>query len=149
MRKPEPLPPPVALFLPARIEHLPEFIGPVLALATAARLDEERKNDLELALEETLVNIFHHAYPDRPGQVGLTCRIEGGRLVVLIEDEGIPFSPVEAATPDLTAEIEERQIGGLGVHLIRSLMDEVSYRREDGRNLLELALFLPEREAQP
>lgn len=143
MQQPDALPPPVVVRLTARIENLPDFIGPVLALATAAHLDEERKNDLELVLEEVLVNISNYAYPDQPGQVELTCRIEGDRLTILIEDEGVPFSLVDAATPDLSPDIAERQIGGLGVHLIKNLMDEVRYRREEGRNLLELVLYLP------
>lgn len=148
MQQPEPLPAPAVIRLPARIENLPDFIGPVLALATAAHLDEERKNDLELVLEETLVNIFNYAYPDQPGQVELTCRIEGDRLTVRIVDEGVPFSPLETTVPDLSADIEERQVGGLGVHLMKSLMDEVRYLREKSRNQLELVLGIPPQGAQ-
>lgn len=148
MQKPEHIPPLVSIHLPASIENLPNFIGPVLALTSAYNLDDERKNDLELALEEALVNIFRYAYPEKTGQVDLTCRVEAGRLIILIGDEGLPFSMESAATADLTADIIERKIGGLGIHLMKSLMDDVRYRREGNRNLLELSLFIHPQAAQ-
>lgn len=143
MPRPDPVPPPVVVRRPAEIDNLAAFIAPVLGLAAAAQLDPERQNDLELALEESLVNICNHAYPDRPGEIELSCRLAADRLVILIVDTGIPFSLVEAAAADLSGDIEERPIGGLGVHLIKSLMDEVRSRRENGRNLLELVMYLP------
>jgi len=142
LQDPEHIPPVVSIHLPASIENLPDFIGPVLALASAYHLDEEKKNDLELALEEALVNIFRYAYPEKTGMVDLTCRIEGGRLILLIEDEGLPFAIDTTAAADLTADICERRIGGLGIHLIKNLMDDVRYRREGNRNLLELTLSI-------
>ena len=142
MQKPENDEPPVSIRLPASIENLPGFLSPMLAFASAHHLDDDRKNDLELALEEALVNIFSYAYPDKPGHIDLTCRMTDGHLVILIEDEGLPFSMVSAAVPDLNADILERKIGGLGVHLIKSLMDDVRYRREGNRNVLELILSI-------
>lgn len=132
----------VSIRLPAGIENLPGFITPVLSLSSLQHLDGERKNDLELALEETLVNIFNYAYPETPGYVDLSCRVVENCLIIRIEDEGVPFSMVSAATPDLAAGILERETGGLGVHLVRSLVDDVRYRREGNRNQLELTLFL-------
>ena len=136
-------PPGGAVFieLPARLENLQAFIAPVLAVARALPLGEERCSDLELALEESLVNICTYAYPDEAGTVRISSRPEHDRLIVGIEDKGIAFSPVKAAAPDLSADLPDRKIGGLGVHLVRSLMDEVRYRREADRNLLELVLF--------
>jgi anti-sigma regulatory factor (Ser/Thr protein kinase) len=140
---------PVSIRLPARIENLPQFIAPVLALARAQGIDEERGNDLELALEESLVNIFNYAYPEKSGSAGVSCRVENNRLVILIEDEGIAFSITGAGGPEFSSEISERKIGGLGIHLIRSLMDEVRYRREEDRNLLELTLLIRPGEKTP
>lgn len=142
MQNPEHIEPLVSIRLPASIENLPGFLSPVLAFASAHHLDDDRKNDLELALEETLVNIFSYAYPEKPGHVNITCRMTDGRLVILIEDEGLPFSVVSAAAPDITADVLERKIGGLGIYLIMSLMDDVRYRREGDRNLLELILSI-------
>ncbi len=142
MQKPEHIAPLVSIRLPAVIENLPGFIGPILALASTYHLAEEKKGHLELALEEALVNIFSYAYPEKTGYVDLTCRIIEDHLVILIEDQGLPFSVDSVATPDITADIMERTTGGLGIHLIRNLMDDVSYRREGDRNLLELTLAI-------
>jgi serine/threonine-protein kinase RsbW len=140
---------PVSIRLPARIENLPQFIAPVLALARARGIDEERGNDLELALEESLVNIFNYAYPEKSGTVSVSCRVEKNCLVVLIEDEGVAFSLTGSDAPEFSSEISARKIGGLGVHLVRSLMDEVRYRREEDRNLLELTLLIRPGEKTP
>ena len=140
---------PVSIRLPARIENLPHFIAPVLAVARAQGIDPERGNDLELALEESLVNIFHYAYPDKAGFVSVNCRVADNRLVVLIEDEGAAFSLTGAEAPEFSSDVSERKIGGLGIHLVRSLMDDVRYRRERDRNLLELALLIRPGEETP
>ena len=140
MQKPEHIERLVSIRLPASIENLPRFLIPVLAFASAHHLSDDRKNNLELALEETLVNIFSYAYPEKRGYVDLSCRMADGRLVILIEDEGLPFSMVSAAAPDIATDLLERKAGGLGIYLIKSLMDDVRYRREGNRNLLELIL---------
>jgi anti-sigma regulatory factor (Ser/Thr protein kinase) len=105
-------------------------------------LDESRCNDLELALEESLVNVFNYAYSGEDGTVRISCRMEKDCLVVGIEDKGLAFSLIDAAVPDLAVDLSDRKIGGLGVHLVRSLMDDVRYRREADRNLLELVVCL-------
>jgi serine/threonine-protein kinase RsbW len=130
----------VSIELPAKLENLQRFIAPALAMARSLPLDESRCVDLELALEESLVNIFNHAYPDEQGTVRISCRTEKDCLVVGIEDKGVAFSLIDAAVPDLSVDLSNRKIGGLGVHLVRSLMDDVRYRREADRNLLELVV---------
>ena len=147
MPNPEQVRSDVSIRLPARLDNLPDLIGPVLAAARLHGLGEERLNDLELALEEALVNIIGHAYPEGEGVVGLGWHVAEGRFSVIIEDEGIPFSVAAADSPDLSGDIMERRIGGLGVHLIRNLTDEVRCRREGTRNLLELDILLQSREA--
>jgi serine/threonine-protein kinase RsbW len=132
----------VEVHLPARLENLPQFIVPILAVAKKAGVPESRLGDLELALEESLVNIIDHAYQGKTGEIGVFCLDSGGRLITRIEDEGSAFSVTDAAPPDLTSDLMSRKIGGLGIHLVRSLMDEVGYRREEGRNTLELIVFL-------
>lgn len=136
----------VAVRLAARIENLQFFIDPVLKVAAVNGLSEERQIDVELALEEVLVNICNYAYPENPGYATLSCRIAGGMLVMQIEDEGIAFSLTANDETDITSTITERKIGGLGIHLVKSLMDEVRYRREDNRNILELLVSLAKNE---
>ncbi|MFH0731243.1 MAG: ATP-binding protein [Pseudomonadota bacterium] len=142
MKGPEKPNPQVSIRLPALMENLPRFIEPVSAAARALGIGEEKCADLELALEEALVNIFSYAYPETPGFVTVSCRTEADGFVLLLEDEGIAFSMMAASPPDLNRDMADRKIGGLGIHLIKTLMDEVRYRREGNRNMLELILFM-------
>ncbi len=127
--------------LPARIESLGEFIQSVSSLAERLRFSQESIQKIQLALEETLVNIFHYAFPDGTGEVTVTCRQEDEkRFVIEIEDAGRPFNVLSSTEPDTQSDITDRPIGGLGIFLIKKMMDEVQYRREDKKNILTLTL---------
>ena len=97
-----------------------------------------------LATEEALANVFHHAYPHDTGEVELSLAADETCLVVEIVDRGIPFDILSLERPDLEAGIEDRKVGGLGVFLIRELMDDVSCRREGNRNVLRLVVSKPD-----
>lgn len=128
----------------ARIERLEEVLRFVEECADRSQLDEKRKFRLLIAAEEAFVNVCHYAYLECEGDVELVCGREGDAFVVQIEDRGVAFNVLNLPDPDTTADIMERKIGGLGVYFIRSLTDEVSYRREDGRNILRMVLYAPQ-----
>lgn len=107
-------------------------------------LDTKKKFGLLIAVEEAFVNICSYAYPDGEGEAEFSCGVDGTALVLEIADNGSPFDVLSLPDPDTTLDIMERGIGGLGVYFIRKLMDDVSYRRENGRNILRLALQLTE-----
>jgi anti-sigma regulatory factor (Ser/Thr protein kinase) len=95
--------------------------------------------DLELAVDEVCTNIIQHGYaPDREGEISLTIEVVADQARITVVDGGRPFSPDEAAEPDLEAPWDERPVGGLGWHLVRSVVDEVHYRRDGSQNLLTL-----------
>jgi anti-sigma regulatory factor (Ser/Thr protein kinase) len=90
----------------------------------------------DLAFDEVLVNVISYAY-EAPGEHQITVRmwIGGGRVTAEVIDDGKPYDPLtQAPEPDLDADIDDRRIGGLGVHLVKTFMDHVEYRRVDGRN---------------
>jgi len=93
-------------------------------------------NQVAVVTEELFVNIASYAYGSGGGQARITFRLEDGLLVMRFEDTGIPFNPLEYQTPDLTAAVEDRKVGGLGIYLTRKWMDTMSYERRDGRNIL-------------
>ncbi len=127
---------------PARLEFLYESLDFVSSCARALGYGEERIVELELLMEEVLVNIIKYAYPGRePGEVVISCSEDGGNLVLDIVDSGVPFDLLSAADPDVTAGVEERPVGGLGIYLIKKLADDVKYRREESRNRLTLAVL--------
>ncbi len=125
---------------PARLENLQRFLKPVSEYARAEGFDQERIQEIELALEEALVNIFNYAYPEGAGEVEVGCGVENDHWIIEIIDSGIPFDMTSLSDPDLTADVEERKIGGLGIFLVRKMVDEVRYQREKDRNILTLAV---------
>lgn len=101
----------------------------------------KRINEIEIATEEALVNIFRYAYQGQEGDVEISCRTEdGGTFIIQIIDSGMAFNPLSLSEPDTTLDIGDRQIGGVGVLLIRKLMDDVIYRRDGDKNILELVV---------
>jgi len=101
-------------------------------------IPEELNMPINLALEEIVSNVMLYAYPhDKSGQVFVECT-KGESLIFTVTDSGIPFDPTQKGEVDITLSAEERAIGGLGIHLVRQLMDEVIYNREDDKNVLTL-----------
>ncbi|MCR5452894.1 MAG: ATP-binding protein [Lachnospiraceae bacterium] len=96
----------------------------------------------KLSAEEVFLNICSYSYESEIGSVYITRDIvnkgSDKEVVISFSDSGIPFNPLTADDPDLTAELEDRQIGGLGIFLVKELMDEVSYEYEDGHNILTM-----------
>jgi len=120
------------------LQPLLEFVGSCLA---SQGFGEDRLREIELAMEEILVNIFNYAYPDRKGEVEISCRCDGGEgVLVEVSDQGVSFDPLSLMEPDLQADIAERAIGGLGVFFVKQLIPGVRYRREEGRNILALPI---------
>jgi sigma-B regulation protein RsbU (phosphoserine phosphatase) len=94
---------------------------------------------LRLAVEEAVVNVINYAYPaGTEGDVTIKMMSDGNKLHCQIIDAGVPFDPTAKKKVDTTLSVEERQIGGLGIHLVRELMDSINYEREDGKNILTL-----------
>jgi sigma-B regulation protein RsbU (phosphoserine phosphatase) len=94
---------------------------------------------MNLAIEEAVVNVMSYAYPvGTVGNVNIEAQADDERLKFTIVDNGIPFDPTAKAEVDITLGVEERPIGGLGIHLVRQLMDSINYERIDGKNVLTL-----------
>jgi anti-sigma regulatory factor (Ser/Thr protein kinase) len=92
---------------------------------------------LNLALDEVMTNIISHAYDDEAEhQIAIGVALDGEGVSVRVEDDGRAFNPLDAPRPDLGLDLADRPIGGLGVHIVRSVMDALEYRREDARNIL-------------
>ncbi len=106
-------------------------------------IDMALASSLNLALEEAVVNVMNYAYPK--GQVGtitLEAYANEERLKFVVTDNGVPFDPTQTAEPDVTASIEDRTIGGLGIFLVTHLMDSVEYERTNEKNVLILKKLL-------
>ncbi len=94
---------------------------------------------INLALEEAVVNVMSYAYqPGTTGNVNIDAMANESRLKFIISDWGTPFDPTAEKEVDTTLSAEERPIGGLGIHLVRQIMDSINYERIDGMNVLTL-----------
>lgn len=122
------------------LKELPRLAAQIEAFARAEGIPEAEVPRLQLVLDEALTNSINHGFPDGGAhEIRIAASVADGVVEFRIEDTGIPFDPTQdAAAPDLNASIEERRIGGLGVHLMRTMMDEMHYQRVDGRNSLVL-----------
>jgi len=92
--------------------------------------------DTQLAVEEVITNIINHGYKNGCGEIIISCRINLYQAEVQIKDFAPRFDPLSLPEPELDDTIENRKIGGLGVFLIRQVMDEISYQYENGQNIL-------------
>jgi serine/threonine-protein kinase RsbW len=103
------------------------------------QIPEEAHYHLNIAVEEIVLNAIKHGRcSPAQGAIGIGLSLSGPELDITITDTGIPFNPLDAPPPDLTASLADRPIGGLGIHLVRSLMNSIEYKREGGENRLHL-----------
>jgi serine/threonine-protein kinase RsbW len=121
----------------ASLAPIAEFVG---RAAEAAGLDERAIYAVQLAVDEASTNIIEYSYGgEGRGEIEITCRISSDGLTVILRDGGLPFDPERVPSPNLHATLEERDAGGLGVYLMRQLMDEVHFHSApDSGNTLTL-----------
>ncbi|MBO4689283.1 MAG: SpoIIE family protein phosphatase [Paludibacteraceae bacterium] len=107
-------------------------------------LPQELNMPINLALEEAVSNVMLYAYPGKSGQVLVECEMKRnkGQAIFTITDSGVPFDPTQQEDPDVTQSAEERPIGGLGIFLVRQIMDDIRYERKNGKNILTLVKSL-------
>ena len=127
------------LVLGNRVEEIPCLAEFVETICESAGVSHSLMMNLDLALEEAVTNVMLYAYPEgTAGQVEVESMSEDGLLTFQIRDAGAPFDPTQQADADVTLGVQERPIGGLGIFLVRQIMDEVRYERKNDKNVLTL-----------
>ena len=120
-------------------EKLPELVAAVEALGEQDGWSGDLTFRVSLVIDELGQNVVDYAYADRAGDVEVEVTSKKDDVVIEIIDEGTPFNPlIEAPEPDLTSSIEDRPIGGLGLYFTKTLMDDVEYCRQSGKNRLKI-----------
>jgi serine/threonine-protein kinase RsbW len=124
--------------LPATMANLELLVRFVSEFLNANGFPGERIQEIEMAAEEVLVNIISYAYPEGgPGEVEIRGRADSeDELTLEFEDNGAPFDPTSSPQPALTLSLSDREVGGLGIFLVRKMVNEVRYRRKGDRNIL-------------
>ena len=119
-----------------RVPRLNTFIDEV---CEANGFDMAATMQINLAIEEAVVNVMNYAYPvGTVGNITIEVKSNGSEVSFIISDTGKPFDPTAKPEVDITLSAEDRSIGGLGIHLIRQIMDHINYERVDGHNILTL-----------
>jgi sigma-B regulation protein RsbU (phosphoserine phosphatase) len=125
------------------IRQIPQLADFVEAIAQEKQLSQSLAMGINLALEEAVSNVIMYAYPkETDGMVDVDAIIRKDSLEFIISDSGVPFDPTAAHEVDINAPVEDRPIGGLGIHLVRQLMDTVSYERKENKNYLKMKKHL-------
>ncbi len=128
------------IVLPNDVQEVPKLAAFVDEVCELMEFDPMLTMQLNLAIEEAVVNVMDYAYPPgTKGEVDIEVKADADKLMFTISDSGVPFDPTAKAEVDTTLSAEERQIGGLGIHLVRHIMDHVEYERKDGHNFLRLS----------
>ena len=125
---------------PAKTDALQDALGFVEETLESYECSMKNQTAICVALEEVFVNVANYAYGDKNGDVTLDIDFNEATRDVTFRmiDQGVPFDPLQKPDPDITLSIEERQIGGLGIFIVKKTMDTVSYRYENGKNILTM-----------
>ena len=119
------------------IEVVTDFVNQQLELLECPM---KAQMQIDIAIDELFGNIAHYAYTPDVGDATVRVEVIDAPLSVIITfiDGGVPYDPLQAAEPDTTLSAEERALGGLGIFMVRKSMDEITYRYENGRNILSI-----------
>ena len=123
----------------AKLELIDQMINPIISSLEEIKVDHKKIYQINLALEEILVNISKYAYSGNKGIIDISFEISDNpkQLKVVIKDKGKDFNPLEKEDPDLDVSVEKRKIGGLGIYIVKNMVDDIKYQRLNNENILE------------
>lgn len=126
------------LTVPAELGELDHAIQFVLSELEHIHCPAKTQNQMAIVVEEVFVNIAHYAYNPDIGEATIRCAVGGSPLQVTIEflDAGKPYDPLKNDDPDVTLSAEQRSIGGLGIFMVKRLVDDIKYEYREGKNIL-------------
>ncbi len=128
------------LKIDALVENLDQVLAFVDAELEAMECSMKTQMQIDVAVEELFVNIASYAYAPETGDaiIGVESFQDPRRVEITFIDEGIEYDPLKKEDPDVTLAAEERQIGGLGIYMVKKSMDNMEYKRQDGKNILKI-----------
>lgn len=125
----------------AELERLTQLLAPFLEAHT---LPEPAVYTVELALEEMITNIIKYGYDDAAEHaISVRIEIRPSNLQITLQDDGHEFNPLTVPQPNITAPMEQRCIGGMGIYLVRQMLSGITYQRRNGVNILNMQVDLP------
>ena len=137
---------PTCLTLPAELEQLQSLQEFLEKHLLQAGISDKICSQLQLAAEEVFANIARYAYPAQAGNAGISLQIlphPKGKIILQFRDNGIPWNPLTKSPPDINLPADQRPVGGLGIFLVRKIMDDCLYQYQNNQNILTLTKYLP------
>jgi anti-sigma regulatory factor (Ser/Thr protein kinase) len=126
--------------LATNTEELLKAIKFTEEILTEAGFGKKKILEIQLAIEEAYMNIITHGYKEKKGSIHISSFAQDDHMVMILEDVGVRFDPTQIDEPALNEDLEERSVGGLGIHLIKSFVEELRYEFVDGKNALTLII---------
>ena len=127
------------LTLPAAAENIEKAVDFVNVQLEAAGYPPKTMIQIDVAIDELFGNIAHYAYGKDTGDATVRVEVtEEPAVIITFIDSGIPYNPLEKPDPDVAQSLEERQIGGLGIFMVKKSMDDITYEYKDGQNILRI-----------
>lgn len=116
-------------------QELKDLINDIESFLTGCDITEDTRHVCSIAIDEIVTNIISYAYNDQDQhKITVTLTLQNEEISGAIEDDGQPFDPLNFPLPDIEQPIEDRSIGGLGIHIVRRMMDQIEYQRQGNRN---------------
>lgn len=134
------------LEIDAKLENLSQIADFTMNNMIEMGLGEREAFQVQLVVDEITSNIIIHGYKHQTGPIQIQCFTENSEVFIIIEDEGEPFNPLDADEADITSHLEQRKPGGLGIHFMKTMMDDMHYEFKDGKNRLQLIKLLKNQE---
>lgn len=129
--------------LESEISELKTLHRHLVSYGKANGLSEACMFDINISLDEIFTNIVSYGFRDRSAHsITFTIKLVGNELTFDVEDDGVPFNPLEVKEPMIPENIINCKVGGLGIHLVKKLMDEICYKRKPGKNKLTLRKYI-------
>ncbi|WP_408071197.1 ATP-binding protein [Butyrivibrio sp. JL13D10] len=130
------------LKLEARIENLPQVLKFIDGELEESGCSMKNQMKIDMAVEELYVNIAHYAYRDDIGDATIRFSCDGESAMITLIDSGIFYDPLQKDDPDVSLSAEERQIGGLGIYMVKNSMDDVKYEYSNNQNITTITKSL-------
>jgi len=102
---------------------------------------EKEKIKVDIVIDELVTNVSKYAYGEETGMITVQIEMAENNICMAFIDSGIPYNPLERAEPDVTLSVDDRPIGGLGIYLVKKLMDDITYEYADGKNILKIKKY--------
>jgi len=125
------------LTIAAKVENLNTVLDFVNAELESVDCGVKMATQIAIAVEEIFVNIAHYAYSPKTGDATIRMAVDP-EIIIVFEDSGKPFNPLEKEDADITKSAKEREIGGLGILMVKKIMDSLEYKNEKDKNILTL-----------